>query len=291
MNEDTWKEFGLYLRNKRREQGLSRSELAMRTQTVSKEEIREIEAGRLMPGNADARALIDALQEDAVDEEKNNRRSLDSEKYHSEDSAKSAASHEKLPVCEEQKESPNNAEKGRRIDLRIPDPNRQAQSRRTRQLIYQLNQTDPTEKKYRKLLEQLFSLPESSNIEPPVYVNLAPNIHIGERVYINAYFKAMSAGSVWIEDDAKIAFNVSVATNNHDPYQREILTVQDVRICKGAWIGAGSIILPGVRVGKYAIVGAGSVVTRDVPDYAVAAGNPARILKMLDPARFSEQED
>lgn len=51
-------------------------------------------------------------------------------------------------------------------------------------------------------------------------------------------------------------------------------------------IGAGATILPGVTVGRYAIVGAASVVTHDVPDYAVAVGNPAKVIKTLDASRF-----
>lgn len=54
-----------------------------------------------------------------------------------------------------------------------------------------------------------------------------------------------------------------------------------IRICRGAWIGAHSIILKGVRVGCGAIVGAGSVVTRDVADWTIVAGNPARVVKQL----------
>lgn len=54
-----------------------------------------------------------------------------------------------------------------------------------------------------------------------------------------------------------------------------------VRICRGAWIGARSIILKGVTIGEGAIVGAGSVVTRDVPAFTIVAGNPARILREL----------
>ena len=53
-----------------------------------------------------------------------------------------------------------------------------------------------------------------------------------------------------------------------------------------AWIGAGATVLPGVRVGHHAVIGASSVVTKDVPDYAVAVGNPARVVKILDKTRF-----
>ena len=83
-----------------------------------------------------------------------------------------------------------------------------------------------------------------------------------------------------------IAANVSLISNNHDPYERQVLTCKPVVIKKGAWIGAGATVLPGVTVGKYAIVGASSVVTHDVLDYAVAVGNPAKVIKMLDASRF-----
>ena len=57
-----------------------------------------------------------------------------------------------------------------------------------------------------------------------------------------------------------------------------------------AWIGAGATVLPGVRVGRHAVVGAASVITKDVPDYAVAVGNPAKVIKMLDKEKFQENE-
>lgn len=60
---------------------------------------------------------------------------------------------------------------------------------------------------------------------------------------------------------------------------KEVTIVKPVRIKRYAYIGVGSIILPGVTIGERAIVGAGSVVTRDVPDGAVVGGNPARALR------------
>ena len=66
------------------------------------------------------------------------------------------------------------------------------------------------------------------------------------------------------------------------------MTCEEIVIKKGAWIGAGASILPGVTVGKYAIVGAGAIVTKDVPDYAVVVGIPAKVIKTLDKDKFPE---
>ena len=78
----------------------------------------------------------------------------------------------------------------------------------------------------------------------------------------------------------KILFQI----NHTMPFTDE----QPVLIREYAWVGAGATILPGVCIGRHAIVGAGSVVTKDVPDYAVAVGNPAKVIKMLDKEKFQE---
>ena len=98
----------------------------------------------------------------------------------------------------------------------------------------------------------------------------------------------MARGGITIEDNVMIAANVQLLSNNHDEYDRQILICKPILIKKGAWIGAGVSILPGITVGKYAIVGAGAIVTKDVPDYAVAVGTPARVVKTLDKNKFKE---
>lgn len=98
----------------------------------------------------------------------------------------------------------------------------------------------------------------------------------------------MSSGEIYIDDYVQLALGATIAANNHDMYDRQILILKDVHLCKGAWIGANAIILPGVTVGKNAIVGAGSLVTHDVPDYAVVVGNPARQIRTLDKEKFPE---
>ena len=60
----------------------------------------------------------------------------------------------------------------------------------------------------------------------------------------------------------------------------------NVHVGEGAWIGAGTTIIPGVKIGKWAVVGAGSVVTKNIPDYALAAGNRCKVLKIHTPPRL-----
>ena len=91
----------------------------------------------------------------------------------------------------------------------------------------------------------------------------------------------MASGTITIEDNALVAAYVKLISNNHDPYDRAVLTCKPVVLKKNCWIGAGAVILPGVTVGENSIVGAGSVVTKDVPANTVVAGNPAKFIKNL----------
>jgi acetyltransferase-like isoleucine patch superfamily enzyme len=59
------------------------------------------------------------------------------------------------------------------------------------------------------------------------------------------------------------------------------ITAQGISIGDGSWIGSGAIILDGVRIGRNVVVGAGAVVTKDIPDYCIAVGNPARVIRNL----------
>ena len=156
------------------------------------------------------------------------------------------------------------------------------------ELLFKLNHTLPRSEAYFKILKELFSdnIGEGSYIAPPLSGAAIERLKIGRNVFINSNLLAMSRGGITIEDDVQIAGNVSLLSNNHDLYDRQILLCKPIRIQKGAWIGAGVSILAGVSVGKYAVVGAGSVVTKDIPDYCVAVGNPAKVIKHLDENRF-----
>ena len=175
-----------------------------------------------------------------------------------------------------------------RIDMRDKSYQNAAAGARNEELVFKLNHTLPTSQEYKDVLHELFDgrIGENSFRHAPLAGAAFEKITIGSGVYINSNLLAMARGGITIEDDVQIAANVQLLTNNHDPYDRQVLTCKPIVIRKGAWIGAGATILPGVTVGKYAIVGAASVVTRDVGDYEVVVGNPARLVRKLDAERF-----
>lgn len=148
----------------------------------------------------------------------------------------------------------------------------------------------PFTEEYNQLLKELFgdNLGEGSFVVTPLQGAYVSTMKIGKGVFINSNLLAMARGGITIEDGAQIAANVQLISNNHDPYDLAVLTCKPVLIKKAAWIGAGATILPGVSVGKHAVVGAASVVTKDVPDYAVAVGNPAKVIKYLDLDQFED---
>lgn len=148
----------------------------------------------------------------------------------------------------------------------------------------------PHTEEYHKLVKELFgeNLGENAMINAPIFVNLANRVKIGKNAVLMNGFQCMSASGLTIEDDTKIALNWTIATHNHDFYDRPVITCKLVHIKKNVWIGVNVTILPGVTIGENAIVGAGSVVTKDVPDNAVVVGTPAKVIKYLDADKFNK---
>lgn len=114
------------------------------------------------------------------------------------------------------------------------------------------------------------------------------DLRIGNRVVINVRCYISGEGGLTIDDDVMIGSNVHVLSAGHAIHggdaviARNPITHGAVHIGKGAWIGANCTILQGVCIGNGAVVGAGSVVTRSVPPFAVAVGNPARVAHYRD---------
>ena len=132
-----------------------------------------------------------------------------------------------------------------------------------------------------------FILGERSVIEDYSIVNNAVgDVIIGNRTRIG--FGNTVIGPVRIGNDVSLAQHVTVTGLNHnfsdvsDIINHQGVSTNCVIIDDDVWIGANSVILPGISIGKHSVVAAGSVVTRPVPSYSVCAGNPARIIKQYD---------
>lgn len=122
---------------------------------------------------------------------------------------------------------------------------------------------------------------------------------IGNNVYIGAHTIIDCVCNVTIEDDVLISYQCIIQdSDNHSTvynlrkndtvdwkknrsHNWDITPKKPIKISKGAWIGVRAIILKGVTIGEGAIVGAGSVVTKDVPDWTIVAGNPAKFIREI----------
>lgn len=150
------------------------------------------------------------------------------------------------------------------------------------QLLFKFNHTMPGTAEYEELMHRIFTnMGEGSRVSTPITAIRPHMVKIGRNVVVMPGCLMMSAGGITIEDNAMIAANVQLISNNHDLYERQVITCKPVHIGKHAWIGAGATILPGVTVGENAVVGAGSVVTHDVEADTIVAGNPARFIKRI----------
>ena len=106
-------------------------------------------------------------------------------------------------------------------------------------------------------------------------------IRMGDRVFLNSGTIVFSVVSVTIGDDVALANDVYVTdTNSHGLEGRDPVEAPVV-IGDGSWIGARSLVLPGVTIGQRVVVAAGSVVTADIADDTLVGGNPARVIRPL----------
>jgi UDP-2-acetamido-3-amino-2,3-dideoxy-glucuronate N-acetyltransferase len=114
--------------------------------------------------------------------------------------------------------------------------------------------------------------------------NICDHTYIEGGVVIGDRVTVKSGVFLWdglrVEDDVFIGPQATF-TNDPMPRSRQPFQLRETILSRGASIGAGAVILPGVTIGERAMVGAGAVVTRDVPDDVVVVGNPARVIRSL----------
>ncbi|KAK4184414.1 trimeric LpxA-like protein [Podospora australis] len=139
--------------------------------------------------------------------------------------------------------------------------------------------------------DENFSSHEYPYIDGPIRVDMGFNLKFGKQVYVNFNSIWLDTCTITVGDRTLIGPNCSFYTATHpiDPYQRNGLRGPEggkpIVIGEDCWFGGSVVVLPGVTIGRGVTVGAGSVVTKDVPDFVVVAGNPAKIIRTLDEAK------
>ena len=112
-----------------------------------------------------------------------------------------------------------------------------------------------------------------------------PVVRIGDRCLIGRGSGIVGHLSIEIGNDVWTGHHIYITDQNHGyedvsrPISQQTQPERAVTVGDGAWIGHGTVVLPGSRIGKHAVIGANSVVTGEIPDYSVAVGNPARVIK------------
>lgn len=114
-------------------------------------------------------------------------------------------------------------------------------------------------------------------------------VSIGDRCLIGRGSGIVGHLSIVIEDDVWTGHHVYITDQNHGyadttlPISQQAMPERPVRIGAGSWLGHGTVVLPGAQIGRHVVIGANSVVVGEIPDYCVAAGNPAKVIKTIEP--------
>jgi maltose O-acetyltransferase len=152
-----------------------------------------------------------------------------------------------------------------------------------RMIAFNASGPDNLEERF-QLIKEIFGKETKVWIEPPFYFCYGTNIEIGEYSYINFNCNFVDDTKIIIGKKVMFGPAVTIATVGHpiNPDYREYMYADPVIIEDNCWIGAGSIICPGVTIGKNSVIGAGSVVTKDIPANSIAVGNPCKVMRSID---------
>ena len=168
-----------------------------------------------------------------------------------------------------------------------------------RKLLQKLNFMDRSDfEEIRAVVKQLLGKSEDAFINPPFYCDYGTHIEVGKNFFANYNCTILDVARVRIGDNCFMAPNVAIYTAGHplhpDTRNSQYEYGKEVTIGDNVWLGGSVVITPGVHIGNNVVIGAGSVVTRDIPDNAIAVGNPCKVVRFLtdaDRRKFFRQEE
>ena len=159
---------------------------------------------------------------------------------------------------------------------------------------YNLIDEDQQEEQNQILRELLPATEELPYLQAPVYFDYGCHTSFGKGSFANFNFTCLDVGEIHIGDNVMIGPNVTLATPMHPllPEERNARKREDgslynleyakpITIKDNCWLASNVVVCGGVTIGEGCVIGAGSVVTRDIPPYSLAAGNPCRVIRKI----------
>lgn len=155
-----------------------------------------------------------------------------------------------------------------------------------RKILQRLNTVDRSDfDEIAKIVKELFGKSEGAFVNPPFYCDYGSHIEVGKNFFANYNCMIIDVARVKIGDNCQMAPNVAIYTAGHPvhPASRNTAYEYGIEVTVGdnVWIGGNTVIVPGVHIGSNTVIGAGSVVTKDIPDWVIAAGNPCRVIRKI----------
>lgn len=135
------------------------------------------------------------------------------------------------------------------------------------------------------VVKELFGKSEGAFVNPPFYCDYGSHIEVGKNFFANYNCTILDVAKVTIGDYCQFAPNVAIYTAGHPvhPVTRNSAYEygKEVTIGDNVWVGGNAVICAGVHIGNNVVIGAGSVVTKDIPDWCIAAGNPCKVIRKI----------
>lgn len=157
----------------------------------------------------------------------------------------------------------------------------------SRKRVHRYNNLPPeAEKEKDALIREIFGKTgENIFVEAPFRCDYGTHIEVGNNFYANFNCVILDVAKVIIGENVMFAPNVAVYTAGHPVHPDSRNSGYEygigVTIGDNVWIGGNSVINPGVHIGNNVVIGSGSVVTKDIPDNAIAVGNPCRVIRYI----------
>ncbi len=168
----------------------------------------------------------------------------------------------------------------------ISDESIMAEQAECRKILQKLNFMDRSDfAGIRSVVKELLGKSDGAFINPPFYCDYGKHIETGKNFFANYNCTLLDVARIRIGDNCQMAPNVAIYTAGHPmhPMSRNSAYEygKEVTIGDNVWIGGNTVICPGVHVGDNVVIGAGSVVTKDIPDWSMAAGNPCKVIRKI----------